>query len=146
MRKSTGCIDVVGEGTLERWMALEMRRIRDALVTQPRFLHELMLEDAPAATTRGGEPHPFDKAMLQRFHDALSPLARRRVRLPIMFYVENEAPNEAYVVDEPAVALLHALGEIPASIQPRNGKLWIAHSRARHIAQRWRGAFQFSYL
>ena len=127
-------------------MALEMGKIRDAIVTRPRPLHELILEDEPSAATRGGFPHPFDKAMLRRFHETLSPLARRRLRLPVTFYVESDLSDEAYVTDEAAIALLRALGEVPASLEPRDGKLWMAHARARDVSERWRNAFQFSYL
>lgn len=137
---------MVREGTVERWMAIEMGRLRDAMVTQPRSLAELLLDDAPAATTRGGAPHPFDRAMLQRFGAALSPLTRRKLRLPITFYVESEMPTEAYLTDEAAMALLRALGEVPAALDARDGRLWLAHARARDIAERYAGAFQFSLL
>lgn len=137
---------MVRDGALEKWMSFEMRRLRDSLVTQPRSLSDLMLEDVPTARTRAGEPHAFDKQMLERFHAALSPLTRRKLRLPITFYVDSELPNEAYVQDEAAATLLRALGEVPATLEPRAGRLWLSHARARDIAERWRGAFQFSLL
>ena len=137
---------MVREGALEKWFALEMRRVRDAMVTQPRSLSDLMLEDAPSVRTRGGELHAFDKAMLQRFHDALSPLTRRKLRLPVTFYVDSELPGEAYVQDEAAATLLRTLGEVPAALEPRAGRLWLSHARARDISERWRGAFQFSMM
>ena len=137
---------MVREGALERWMSLEMGKMRDGIVTQARPLHELLLEERPQATTRGGLPHPFDRAMLQRFHDALPPLARRRLRLPVTFYVESDLADEAYVTDEAAIALLRALGEVPATLEPREGRLWLSHARARDVSERWRNAFQFTYL
>lgn len=138
--------NVVREGTLERWMMLEMGKVRDALVTQPRPLFELLQQEKPSATTRGGLPHHFDKAMLERFHESLSPLTRRRLRLPVTFYVENGMPTEAYVADEAAAALLHALEEVPASIAFRNDRLWLSHAKAIMLLQRWKGAFQVAYL
>ncbi len=137
---------VVGDGAMERWFAIEMLRFQEGFVTSPRPLHELMAEEEPAATTRKGERHAFDKGALARIHDALGPLDRRRLRLPVTFYVDKEMPDDAYATDEVAARLLRALGEVPADVEMREGRLWLAHARARVLADRYRGAFQFSYL
>lgn len=131
---------------MERWVATEMLRFQESFVPAPRHLHELMLEDAPSATTRKGEPHLFDKQALARIHEALGPLDRRRLRLPATFYVDKEMPDDAYLTDEIAAGLLRALGEVPAEREMREGRLWVGHAKARLLADRYRGAFQFSYL
>ena len=131
------------EGVIDRWVALEMGKLREGLVLAPRPLSDVLLEDAPAATTRGGGAHAFDKPVLQRFADALSPLERRRLRVPVTFYVDHELPDDAYVADETAARLLAALGEVPEGAGMREGKLWLGHARARAIAQRHPTAFQF---
>ena len=137
---------MVGERAMERWIATEMLRFQEGFVPAPRPLHELILEDEPAAKTRTGERHAFDKAALARFHEALGPLDRRRLRLPLTFYVDKEMPDDAYLTDEVALRLLLALGEIPPETAMRDGRLWVAHARARMLAGKHRGAFQFSYL
>lgn len=103
------------EGTLERWMALEMARVQQSLVAAPRPLGDLLMEDAPAARTRGGDEHRFDPQVLRRFADALGPLARRRLRLPATFFVDKDLAQDAYLADEAAADLLRALGEVPSS-------------------------------
>lgn len=137
---------VVGEGTMEKWFALEMGRLHRAFVAQPRPLVDLLAEAEPAAPTKGGEMHRFDAATLRRIHDALSPLQRRRLRLPATFFVDKHTPDDAYLQDEAAIEALRALGEVPAGMEPREGKLWIGHARARLVAQRWPGAFQFVHF
>src|SRR5438874_202688 len=119
--------------TVERWMALEMARLRESLVAATRPVSDLAREERPATTTRGGAAHAFDREVVRRIHDALSPLERRRVRLPVTFYVEHELPEDAYVSDEAALTLLQKLGELAPSSQLRDGRAWIGHARARAI-------------
>ena len=133
----------VREGVIDRWVALEMGKLREGLVLAPRPLSDLLLEEAPAATTRGGGTHAFDGDVLRRFADALSPLDRRRLRLPVTFYVDHELPDDAYVADETAARLLVGLGEVPAGVGVREGRLWLGHARARALAQRHPTGFQF---
>lgn len=128
---------------IDRWIALEMRKLSEGLVTAPRPLGDLLLEAAPSAPTRGGGAHSFDPAVLARLASALSALDRRRVRLPVTFYVHHEMPDDAYVADEAAGRLLHALGEVPLGLEPREGRLWLGHARARAIAAKHPTAFQF---
>lgn len=131
---------------MERWIALEMVRFQSSFVSAARPLHELLLEDEPAAPTRGGDAHRFDKAVLRRLNDALGPLDQRRLRLPVTFYVDKDMPDDAYVQDGVAANLLRALGEVPAELEVREGRLWVGHARARAVAQRHPTAFQFVYL
>lgn len=137
---------MVEEGTMERWFALEMTRFHRAFVAQPRSLAELLTESEPTAPTKSGDLHRYDINTLRRIHDALSPLARRRVKLPATFFVDKDLPNDASVADEPTIQMLHALGEVPPGTLPREGRLWLGHTRARLIAERYPGAFQFVYF
>jgi uncharacterized protein (UPF0216 family) len=136
---------VVEERTMEKWMALEMSRFHRGFVAQPRALPDLLLEAEPSATTRSGEVHRYDVATLRRIHEALSPLARRRLRLPVTFFVDKDMADDVHVADEPAIDALRALGELGAGMEPREGKLWMGHARARLVAQKYPGAFQFVY-
>lgn len=139
-------LERVEDDALQRWMALEMSKLRETLVAAPRPLSELLLEERPAARTRGGGERPFDKGVLQRFRELLSPLERRRLRLPATFFVEHEMPEDAYVTDATVVRLLQALGEVPGGQDLREGRLWLGHARARAIAERYPSAFQFAHL
>lgn len=137
---------MVEERALERWFALEMTRFHRSFVTVPRPLPDLLAESEPSVPTRGGEMHRYDAPTLRRLHDALPPLTRRRVRLPATFFVDKDLPDDAHVADAPAIDMLRALGEVPPTAEPRDGKLWVGHARARLIAQKYPGAFQFVYF
>ena len=134
------------ERALERWFALEMTRFHRAFVAQPRPVGDLVLEAEPTAPTKSGELHRYDPATLRRIHDVLGPLARRRVRLPATFFVDKDIPSDAHVADEAAIELLRALGEVPAGASAREGKLWMGLARAKLVAERYPGAFQFVYF
>lgn len=136
----------VNDRAIEKWMALELGGLQRALVAAPRPLADLVLEEVPSAPTRSGEPHRFDKPTLRRAHDALGPLARRRLRVPFTFYVDKETPDDAYLVDEAALELLRALGEVPAESAMREGRYWLGHARARAVASRLPTLAQFSML
>jgi len=136
----------VEERALDRWLALEMTRFHRSFVSQPRPLFELLQEAEPAAPTKGGELHRYDLATLRRIHDALGPLARRRVRLPVTFFVDKDLPDDAHVADEPGIEMLRALGEVPSTLAPREGKLWLGLARAQVLAGKYPGVFQFVYF
>lgn len=141
-----GVTGIPDERAMDRWFALEMARLHRAFVAQPRPVAELWADAAPTAATKGGEVHRYDVATVRRIHDALSPLARRRVRLPVTFIVHQDTPSDAHVADEPAIELLRALGEISPEAKAREGKIWMGLTRARLIAERYPGAFQFVYF
>lgn len=103
----------MSETPIDRWISHEMRRMQEGLVVAPRSLSELLLEEAPSIATRGGGTHVFDKAALARVAALLSPLDRRRLRLPVTFFVVRE------------------------------GRAWLGHARARGLAARYPTIFQF---
>lgn len=137
---------MVEEGALARWFALEMTRFHHSFVAQARPLAELLEEAEPSAPTKGGQRHHYDPPTLRLLHERLPPLTRRRVRLPVTFFVDKELPNDAHVADGPAVELLRALGEVAPETEPREGKLWVGRARAQLIAQKYPGAFQFVHF
>lgn len=136
----------VDDGVMNRWFALEMGNLHKGLVTAGRPLADLVREEAPTARTRSGEPHRFDKDVLTRFHEALSPLDRRRLRVPITFHVDKDYAGDAVLQDEVAARLLHALGDLPPGRVVREGKLWMSHAQAQALARRYPSVFQFVFL
>lgn len=134
---------MVDDRTLEKWMALEMRGLAQALVKVPRPLAELLLEPRPAAQTATG-PHAFDPAALRAFAERLTPLTRARLRLPVTFYLDRETDASAYVADRVAQDALLEAGL--ATGAPREGRLWLGESLAREAARRYPTLFQFMML
>lgn len=140
-----GPCGAVDERVLGKWFAFEMGSTAKALVTSSRPLMELLDENPPQLLTRGGEPHFIPRGVLERFRAALSPLDRRRLRLPVTFYVDKDFATDAALQDETAIRLVFALGEVPAGREAREGKLWLSHAQAQAIAGKHPGAFQFLY-
>jgi uncharacterized protein (UPF0216 family) len=135
----------VEDRVLDRWFALEMGNFHRGFVSAPRPLADLAREAHPVARNRAGDEHVFDRAVLQRFFDALSPLDRRRLRLPVTVVVDKDHAGDAAIQDEVVFRLLRALGDIPPEREMREGKLWLSHVQAQALARRHPGAFQFLY-
>lgn len=129
------------EDTLKRWMNLEIYQTNQATVTQPRFLPELLAEDEPAAEKRDGSIHRFDPDVLDELAEALSPLARIELKLPITFYLSHKTSDDCYVADDAAIEALAQLGV--TDTEPRDGKLWLSTPLARRFAKDWPGVAQF---
>lgn len=132
---------VVEDRVLKKWMALEMGKVQQAIVRAPQPLRRLVNEDEPTAPTRGGEPHVFDKDVLARLAQRLSPLARSSLRVPILVYMDHETSGDCYVADAAAIDALVQLLDRPT--EPRDGKLWMSLPLARRLAQDWPTVFQF---
>lgn len=129
---------------IERWMSLEMQRLTQALVTQPRPLMDLRHEAAPSAPTRGGGQHRFDKDALDALAAGLQPLTRARLRLPITVYLDHDAPGDCYVAEPAAVEALLELRA--AATTPRDGRLWMGVPLARELARQYPTLVQFVYV
>lgn len=132
---------MVDEDTLERWINVEVREVNRATVANGRRLPELLDEDEPSVEARDGSTHRFDPDALERLHEALSPLTRADLKLPITFYRSRKAAESCYVADEAAIEALEQLDV--ATSEARDGKLWIATALAKDFARRWPGVAQF---
>lgn len=122
------------ERILEKWFRMEAGNLNAALVRAPRPLADLLLEERPTAPTKAGE-HAFDPDALRRLADALPPLVRARLRVPLLVYRETETPDEAYVLDAVAAKALKVLGVAVA--RPREGKLWVSYGLLVEFARRY---------
>lgn len=110
-------------------------------VRSPRPLRQLLREEEPSAPTREGGVHRFDVDALRRLAEALPPILRTDLRVPILFFVDHEIPENAFVMDAPAAEALRRLGVTQA--RPRDGKLWVSVALARRFAQEYPTVAQF---
>lgn len=124
-------------------MALEMGRLRDSLVRERRHLADLLLEAEPTAPTPGGV-HRFDPAAIRALADALSPLTRARLRLPLLVYLDHESRGSAYVSEAVVADALRELGYAKGEL--RDGRLWIGEALAAEAARRFPTCVQFVLL
>jgi uncharacterized protein (UPF0216 family) len=132
------------DGTLERWFRLEMAEVQRALVARPIPLNELLGSQRPHATTRGGEPYPFDPVVLRRLASQLSALARAELRLPCLFYLDRGAPGNCFVSDPGQASALRGLGLVKT--EPREGRAWLSEPLAREFGRGHPGLAQFVFL
>lgn len=124
-------------------MNLEIGKVHEALVRNPRPLLDLLLEERPVAATRADE-HVYDKEALRRLADALSPLTRARLRVPIVVFLDSEMSGECYVADAAAIRAVQELGAAKAT--PQGGKVWMSESLARELARQYPTCVQFVML
>src|SRR5687768_17226258 len=105
------------ERSLDGWFRIEMAQVQQSLVAAPVALTDLLRAKAPQARTRGGEVHAFDADALRRFAQPLSALGRALVRLPILFYLDRDAPGDCFVSDPGQAQALREHGLLKA--EPR---------------------------
>lgn len=132
---------VVDERVLRRLLRTESQRMMAGNVRAPRPLRHLLMEREPTAPTREGGVHRFDVDAVRRLADALPALVRADLRLPILFFVDHEYPQNAFVMDQAAMEALQTLGV--ATGRPRDGKLWVSMALARHFAHEYPRLAQF---
>lgn len=129
------------DNVLRRWFSLELGNLLETFVASPRPLLDLLREPTPAATTRSGLPHPFDRDALHQFAKSLPPLTRAQVRLPLTIHLDHETPGDAYAADPAAIEAIRAL--VPTTSPPRDGRLWLSEPLAREFARRFPTLVQF---
>jgi uncharacterized protein (UPF0216 family) len=120
--------DFSDESVLKKWMAIEMGRMNDAVVSERRRLSDLLLEKNPSALTRKGKDFSFDCSMLQQLDQRLPEELRRRLLLPVIFYFDSRLADSCFMTDETAMKVFQTLGELSALRTMTNGKLWIGRA------------------
>src|SRR2546428_802341 len=59
-------------GPFDRWISFELGRLNAGLVVEKKSLTRLLAEPEPECRTREGDPHPFDRAALNRLAAVLT--------------------------------------------------------------------------
>lgn len=130
------------ESVLIRWMRLELDRINAGIVVERKTLARLLREEHPAAKTKGGSVHTFDRNVLEHLGRRLPGILQEKLLLPILFHADMEVRGSVALTDSYAVHALQELGEISALRTIRNGKLWIARPIAYLLARKYPTAVQ----
>jgi uncharacterized protein (UPF0216 family) len=130
------------EGTLKKWFRFEAGKIAKSLVVRKKCLEELLLEEEPRAERRDGKPYIFEKDSLRKF-GILPEKLRKKLYLPIDFYLDLDVEGSCFLKDINAIEALRILGEINPKLEPREGKLWISKPIANQIANKYRSFVQW---
>jgi len=91
---------VSDESVLMRWMALEMGKINDGVVTGRKRLSDLLIDPHPAAVTRGGAEYAFNKETLMLLGQQLPVNLHARLRLPIIFFFDSRVGDSFLLTDQ----------------------------------------------
>lgn len=128
------------------WMAWEVRNLNRGVVVRRRSLAALLAEDRPTATTREGEPYPFDPVVLEVLAAATDPDQRAKLKLPIAVEFRADLSGEAVVRDAVASDVLRRLEGFGEAYPYRDGRMLLPHSLALTLIIKYRGALQQLFL
>lgn len=121
------------EDTLRRWMALEVKDLRDRLARTRRPLADLLEEETPTVPTQGGGERELDPEELTRWDGEVRPHERHRLRLPVTLTRSKETPDSLFLEDELAVEVLQRMGLVGEERELRDGRLWLGKPLADEV-------------
>lgn len=130
------------DSVLMRWMRTEMNKLNDGIVAERKSLSQLLLEEKPTARTKGGSDHLFDIATLRNLSEKLPKNLHYKLKLPILFFFDNQVPDSCYLNDAHALQALQTLGEISRLRTMKQGRSWVGRSIAYSIMKKYPTAVQ----
>ncbi|UGV41522.1 DUF61 family protein [Methanococcoides orientis] len=120
-----------------RWMRLEVGKINKEIVAERKPLSQLLKEETPSSKTKGGNEHLFDKKVLTLLEEQLPVELHGKLRLPILFFLDNRVADSSFLNDETAARSLQILGELSKSRSFSKGRLWVGKSIAYSIMRKY---------
>ncbi len=133
-------------GFVERWTDREARTLNADLVTAKKSLATLLREASPACTTRGGDPWPFDRDVLERVASRCAPAELEALRLPIWLHYSGELADACYLTDPLAGEVLRRIEAFGPAFPFREGRMHLPLSLGVDLVSRYRGAIQQVFL
>lgn len=130
------------DSVLVRWMRTEINKMNDGIVSERKSLIQLLQEEKPSAKTKAGKDHFFEIATLKKLGEKLPEKLQDKLRLPILFFFDNQVPDSCYLNDAYALEALQALGEISRLRNMQQGRLWVGRSIAYLIMKKYPTAVQ----
>ena len=81
------------ESALLRWMKLEIGKINESIAVERKTVIQLLAEEYPSASTKGGKEHFYDVGVVRIFEKSLPKELNGRLRLPILSYFDPEVTD-----------------------------------------------------
>jgi uncharacterized protein (UPF0216 family) len=128
---------ITDESVLVRWMGLEIAKINEGVVTQRKSLAVLLAEKNPLSVTKKGDTYHFDPSVIATLGKALQDDQKRKLRLPILFYLSPDVPDSCMCPDEAALAALQVLGEVSTLRTFEEGRFWVSRPIAYAIMKKY---------
>ena len=131
-------------GPFDRWISFELGRLNAGLVVEKKSLTRLLSEPKPECRTREGDPHPFDRAALDRLAAVLTPDEAAELRLPLTLVASGDS-DSAYLTDELGAKALRAVEKFDRAFLFRDGRMALPQSLAMDLVRRHGGAVQLAF-
>ena len=133
---------ITDESVLNRWIGIEFAKMNAGIVRERKTLSALLAEPCPSAETKGGEPHLFDRAVLELLKNGLPPELHRRLRLPVLFFLSPDTPDSCSCPDPAALEAFQLLGEVSTLRTMQGGRFWVSRPIAYAILKKYPTAVQ----
>jgi hypothetical protein len=133
---------VPDESALMRWMALEMGKVNNGVVSPGRRLSDLLSDDHPLAMTRNGTEFAFDRGVIRTLGENLPLRLHPLLKLPVIFLFNSTVPDSCLLTDEVAFEALQILGELSRFREFTGGKHWVGRAIVYAIMRRYPTAVQ----
>src|SRR5207244_11699061 len=104
----------------------------------------LRSEPAPVCRTWEADPHPFDRAALDRLAAVLTRDEADDLRLPLTLVASGDS-DSAYLTDELGAKALRAVEKFDRAFPFRDGRMALPHSLAMDLVRRHGGAVQLAF-
>ncbi len=114
-----------------------MGRINDGIVVDRKTLAQLLLEESPSGTTKGGDEYVFSRQSLEHLAETIPKNLQEKLRLPILFYFDMTVRDACFLTDEIALEALQHLGELSNMRQIRDGRLWVSRAIAYSLMRKY---------
>src|SRR5436309_40145 len=117
----------------------------DLVRTRPAERRARRREEEPDASPLGaGDPHPFDRAALDRLAAVLTPDEAAELRLPLTLVASGDS-DSAYLTDELGAKALRAVEKFDRAFPFRDGRMALPQSLAMDLVRRHGGAVQLAF-
>lgn len=130
------------DSVLIRWMRTEISKMNEGVVFERKSLAQLLREEKPSAKTKAGKDHLFEITTLKNLGEKLPEKLHDKLKLPILFFFDNQVPDSCYLNDAYALEALQNLKEISRLRTMQQGRLWIGRSIAYLIMKKYPTAVQ----
>ena len=130
------------DSVLMRWMRTEINKMNESIVFERKSLTQILQEEKPSAKTKADKDHFFEIATLKKLGEKLSEKLQDKLKLPMLFFFDNQVPDSCYLNDAYALEALQALGEISRLRTMQQGRLWVGRSIAYIIMKKYQTAVQ----
>ncbi len=133
-----------GEG-FEKMVAKELAVLNKNIILHRKNLKELLAEKNPSIAVKGQEDYVFDKAALKKAAAKYPEHKHDDVKLPVLFYIDTEVPNQCYIREELNADFFKKISGLEG-YKYKKGKMWLSKAVASDLMREYPTLFQYFFL